>query len=205
MKRLAILGASGHGTVVADAALCAGWDAVSFFDDAWPLTASIGHWQVEGTAADLIRRRAEYAGAIIAIGSNTVRLSRHIELRDAGVPMATIVHPAAVVSSLASIAEGTMIVAGAVINPFAIIGAACIVNTSASVDHHCELADGVHVGPGAHLGGNVRVGRGSWIGIGASLKHGIDIGEGVTIGAGAVVLCTVGDDVTAVGVPARPI
>ena len=205
MKRLAILGASGHGAVVADAALCAGWDSVSFFDDAWPITSRIGPWQVEGTSADLVRRVADYAGAIVAIGRNSVRLSKHIELGRAGVPMVTIVHPAAVISPLASIAEGTVIVAGAVVNPFAKIGAACIVNTSASIDHDCELADGVHVGPGAHLGGNVRVGRGSWIGIGASLKHGIDIGEEVTIGAGAVVLRTLGNAVTAVGIPARPI
>jgi hypothetical protein len=34
--RLAILGASGHGKVVADAAGLAGWDEVVFFDDAWP-------------------------------------------------------------------------------------------------------------------------------------------------------------------------
>jgi glycosyltransferase involved in cell wall biosynthesis len=34
--RLAILGASGHGKVLADAAEQCGWPSVSFFDDAWP-------------------------------------------------------------------------------------------------------------------------------------------------------------------------
>ena len=34
--RLAILGASGHGKVAADAAEQGGWPSVAFFDDAWP-------------------------------------------------------------------------------------------------------------------------------------------------------------------------
>lgn len=38
MKTLAILGASGHGKVVADAALSSGlWTKVVFYDDAWPV------------------------------------------------------------------------------------------------------------------------------------------------------------------------
>jgi hypothetical protein len=44
MKRLAILGASGHGKVVADTALSAGWAEVVFFDDGWPGLQANGHW-----------------------------------------------------------------------------------------------------------------------------------------------------------------
>ena len=33
---LAILGASGHGKVLADIAELSGWSAIEFFDDAWP-------------------------------------------------------------------------------------------------------------------------------------------------------------------------
>ncbi len=36
MKRLAILGASGHGKVVAEIAELCGWGKIHFFDDAWP-------------------------------------------------------------------------------------------------------------------------------------------------------------------------
>ena len=55
--RLAILGASGHGKVVADAALGAGWQP-TFYDDAWPGVSSCGPWPVVGTSADLIRDAA---------------------------------------------------------------------------------------------------------------------------------------------------
>ena len=48
MKRLALLGASGHGKVVADAALAGEWDEVAFFDDAWPQRQRNGVWPVLG-------------------------------------------------------------------------------------------------------------------------------------------------------------
>ncbi len=39
MSRLAVLGASGHGKVVADCAELVGWSDIVFFDDAWPKIA----------------------------------------------------------------------------------------------------------------------------------------------------------------------
>lgn len=205
MRRLAILGASGHGRVVADAALAAGWQEVVFYDDAWPAVSASGPWEVVGRTAELRRDSAQLDGAIVGIGDNTTRLLKLRDLAAGGVVLASVVHPAAVVSPRADVGEGSVIFAGAVLNPFARLGRGCIVNSCASVDHDCELADGVHVSPGAHLGGGVRVGEGSWIGIGASVIQGVSIGVGVTVGAGAAVVDDVADDETVVGVPARPI
>lgn len=205
MKRLAILGASGHGKVVADAALLVGWQSVDFFDDAWPRVSSIGPWPVVGTTADLISQAPQHEGAVVAIGDNATRLMKLDVLAAAGVELASIVHPAAVVSPFAKVGEGSAILAGAVLNAFAVLGRGCILNTCSSVDHDCELAEGVHVSPGVRLGGDVRVGRGTWIGLGASVKHGVCIGAGVLVGAGASVVNDVSDGLTVVGVPAKPI
>jgi sugar O-acyltransferase (sialic acid O-acetyltransferase NeuD family) len=203
VKRLAILGAGGHGKVVADAALLAGWQSIIFFDDAWPEVSAIGPWTVEGSTSELLRDSAKFHGAVVAIGDNTVRLAKQHELLDAGIVLVTVVHPTAVVSPFAEVGEGSVIFAGAVLNPFARVGGACILNTGASVDHDCELADGVHVGPGAHLGGGVRVGKGTSIGIGAAVRRGIAIGAAVVVGAGAAVVHDISDGLTVVGVPAR--
>lgn len=203
MKRLAILGASGHGTVVADAALAAGWQSVSFYDDAWPNVTAIGPWRVEGRTAELLRDAAQFDGAVVAIGKNAVRLMKFRQLADSGLVMVSVVHPAAVVSPRAEVGAGSVIFAGAVVNPFAALGSCCIVNTGASVDHHCRLADGVHVSPGARVGGTVTVGEASWIGIGAAVKQTVVIGADVVVGAGAAVICDVADGLTVVGVPAR--
>lgn len=205
MKRLALLGASGHGKVVADAALASGWDTVEFFDDAWPQRQKNGPWPVMGDSTALFARLREVHGVIVAIGDCAVRWDKHRALQAAGAPLVTVVHPAAVVSRYAQLGLGTVVMAGAVVNIDAVIGRAGIINTGATVDHDCSIGDAVHICPGAHLSGNVQVGNGSWVGVGATVKQGMIIGQRVMIGAGAVVVRTVADGLTIVGNPAAPL
>jgi acetyltransferase-like isoleucine patch superfamily enzyme len=95
--------------------------------------------------------------------------------------------------------------AGVVVNPATVVGAHCILNTACSVDHDGRLGEAVHVSPGARLAGNVTVGDESWIGIGSCVIEGRTIGDRCIVGAGAAVISDIPDDVTAVGVPARPV
>ncbi len=204
MTTLGILGASGHGCVVADAALLSGWSAVRFYDDNWPTLQMVGAWPVVGDSTVLLSQASELDGVIVAIGDNVVRLRWFSELMLHGAVLVSIVHPTAVISPFASIGDACTIAAQAVIGPFATVGHAAIVNTGATVDHHCRLANGVHVSPGAHLGGNVTVGEASWIGIGAAVRQLITIGSHAVVGAGAAVVADVPDGHVSVGVPARP-
>jgi sugar O-acyltransferase (sialic acid O-acetyltransferase NeuD family) len=201
--RLAILGASGHGKVIADMALLLGYTDVVFFDDAWPTKSSAGRWSVIGTIETLLGSMADYDAVIVGIGDNRIRFEKHAVLAAANGPFVTLVHPAATVSHFAQIGEGSVICAGAVVNVDAVLGAAVIVNTGATVDHDCRLADGVHIAPGAHLSGGVHVGESSWIGVGACVKQGVRIGSSVMVGAGAVVVYDIPDGVMVVGNPAR--
>lgn len=205
MKRLAILGASGHGKVVADAAVAAGWDEIVFYDDAWPRRRSNSRWAVAGDAAVLVGALNDHDGIIVAVGNNRTRLDLARRLIGAGAHLVSIVHPRAVVSRYAEIGDGTVAFAGAVVNVDSSIGRACIINTGATVDHDCELADSVHLSPGAHLAGGVRVGEASWVGIGACVKQLVTIDSDVTVGAGAVVVSHIPAEQTVVGVPARPL
>lgn len=205
MKRsLAIVGAGGHGRVVADCAEVLGWDRIEFFDDKGAGTSS-GPWPVVGTVGALFDRLGDYDGVVVGIGANRARLDRHRALVARGAAMATLIHPGATVSRHARIDAGTVVFAGAVVNFGAVIGQACIINTAATVDHDDRLADGVHLSPGAHLGGGATVGECSWIGLGASVREGVTIGRNVRIGAGAAVVAAAPDDVDLVGVPARPL
>lgn len=203
MNRLAILGASGHGKVVADTAECCGWPAIEFFDDAWPRIASNGAWPVVGNTATLVERLADYDGVVVAIGNNAVRHAKLLELQGACAPLATLIHPAASVSRYASIGSGSVIFAGVVINADACIGGGAVLNTGCSVDHDCLLGKAVHISPGARLAGGVQVGDLSWVGIGASVRQMIRIGMRVVVGAGAAVVSDIPDNLIVAGVPAK--
>ncbi|CAJ0681132.1 Putative acetyltransferase EpsM [Ralstonia mannitolilytica] len=205
MNRLALFGAGGHGKVVADAALAAGWTDIVFFDDAWPRLKSNGHWPVVGDFDALMGRAYPFQSVHVSIGNCAVRLRKQQELQAAKIELATIIHPRACVSQFAHVGMGSAVMAGAVVNVDTVIGDACIINTGATVDHDCRLAAGVHVCPGAHLSGNVTVGARSWIGVGAIVRQGISIGDDAMAGAGAVIVKAVGNGLTVVGCPAVPL
>ena len=205
MNKLAILGASGHGKVIADAALCMGVNTVVFFDDKWPLLDGISEWNVIGNTALLLSNTIDSDGIIIAIGDNTIRNNKARVLSDRGYSLTKIIHPSAIISRFASIGEGSVIFAGAIVNPDCIIGKNCIINSGAIIEHDCVLGDGVHISPGARLAGNVRVGDLSWIGIGACVRQQINIGNSVIVGAGSVVINDVEDNSTVIGIPGRTV
>lgn len=205
MKRLVIVGAGGHGKVVADAAeAMRKWSEIVFVDTKYPHLKSCSHWSVVGNDGCLDRLACD-AEFIVAIGSNAIRGSVHSTLVSKGLKIATIIHPRSYVSAYCQIGSGSVVFAGAVINVDCRIGEATIINTGATVDHDCIIGDSTHISPGAHLAGEVSVGVGTWIGIGASVIQQINIGDRVTVGAGAIVVSDISDGVTAVGIPAKPI
>ncbi len=204
MSRLIILGAGGHGRVVADAAEeAAGWDAHQFLDDRSPGLSSSGAWQVIGRIRDLELHLDEQAQYVVAIGHAGTRIRLVDVLETHAMTIASVIHPRAAISRYAVIGRGAVVFAGACVNVGAKLGRAVIVNTGATVDHDCELGDAVHVCPGAHLAGDVKVGEGTWIGIGASVRQGIAIGAHVMVAAGAAVVSDIPPGTTVLGVPAR--
>lgn len=204
MERLAILGASGHGKVIADTAQESGWNSLVFFDDDAAGRARVGQWPVVGGTAELLMSLSEFDGVIVAIGHNRVRLAKTRELATSGAKSVSLVHPRAYVARDVQVGGGTVILAGAVVQPGSLIGSGVIINTGATVDHDCVLADGVHVCPGAHLAGGVSVGECAWLGIGCVVKQYTAIGVDAVVGGAAAVMTPVTDGTTVVGVPARP-
>ena len=203
-KRLVIMGAGGHGLVVADIARAMGFSEICFLDDRWPALARALAWPVVGKFSDLSRVLQPSDQVIAAIGDNASRLALHRSLlvQDRQIPVLR--HPSSVVSEDAQVGLGSVVMALVAVNPSAVIGDAVILNTSCSIDHDCFLEDGVHISPGAHLAGGVSVGTCSWIGIGSSIREGISIGQGSLIGAGSVVVRDVPPGSRVAGNPARP-
>lgn len=203
MKRLAILGASGHGKVVADAAELSGWNEIVFFDDAWPDVKSNSVWPVLGNTADLLESVSEFSGVAVAIGNNAIRLEKLNLLRNQGVVLPAIIHPNSVVSRYAKIGDGSVVCAGVIVNADTQVGVGAILNTGCSIDHDCVLAEAVHISPGARLAGGTKVDACAWVGIGAVVRQLITIGADSVVGAGAAVVKDVPPGVVVVGNPAK--
>jgi len=205
VSTLAILGASGHGKVIADLAETLGWENIKFFDDAWPAKTQLEEWEVSGDTEVLLSSVGQFDGIVVAIGNNRVRLEKYKCLSEAGATLVKLVHHSSVVSSKSCLGKGSVVMAGAVINAFSSVGDACIVNTGATIDHDCVLADGCHVSPGANLAGSVSLGEGAWVGIGANVRQNITIARHAVVGAGATVVKDVANNEVVVGCPAKPI
>ncbi|TMP79141.1 acetyltransferase [Pseudoalteromonas sp. S983] len=205
IKELAIVGASGHGKVVADIAEQLGF-IVKFFDDAYPSKTHIEHWPIYGSCADLIALNnmdnKRISNAIVAIGNNQIRQQKVELLKQNSFNLITLIHPTAVISQYVTIAQGSVVFAGAVINAFANVGVGCIINTAAVIEHDCIIADFTHICPNVALAGGVTVGSRGWVGIGSQVKQLITIGDNCLIGAGSTVVKNIPDNVTAFGSPA---
>lgn len=198
-EKVVIIGASGHGKVIADIILKSGDEVVGFLDDNPNLTESFIGFPALGKVADAIIYQ-EYK-FVVAIGNADIREKIVNELE---VEWYTAIHPNAVISSIGvEIGEGTVVMANAVINSDAKIGKHCIINTGAIVEHDNFLGDFVHVSVGAKLAGAVRIGRKSWVGIGSQIIQCKTICDEVIIGAGATVISDIQEKGTYVGVPAK--
>jgi sugar O-acyltransferase (sialic acid O-acetyltransferase NeuD family) len=206
-RRLLIVGAGGHGAVVAEAALAAGWTEIAFFDDRWPGLADTRGLPVIGTVAVLQQQlggpNQQPCDVVVAVGDNTCRLELALALAAAGATLATVVHPFSSVSPTAHLGAGSVVLAGAVLNAGTRLGLAGIVNTRASIDHDCHIGDGVHVCPGVTLAGHVTVHDLAWLGVGSCAIQGVTVGRAALVAAGAVVVRDVPAAARVAGCPAK--
>lgn len=196
-KKLIIIGASGHGKVVADIALLNGYDEIVFLDDDDENIKDCAGFPVVGKTAEAHEMDGD---KIIAIGNARIR-----EKLQGALHTVTLIHPQAVIGRNVNIGEGTVVMAGAVINSETRIGKGCIINTCASVDHDCVVGDYVHVAVGSHICGTVHVGSRTWIGAGTTVSNNINISNDVIIGAGTIVVKDIDEEGTYVGVPSKKI
>ncbi len=199
-NRLIIIGAGGHGKVVADIAFKSGYTDISFADDksfglcmGFPIICKIN---------DAEKFNDGNTDFVIAIGNNEIRkeISEKYSLN-----WVSLIHPSAQIGMNAKLGLGTVVMAGAVINPCAVVGNHCIINTCAVIEHDNVIKDYVHISPNSALGGTVTVGELTHIGIGATVKNNVEICENCIIGAGGVVVTDVVHRGTYVGVPVKRI
>lgn len=204
-RKLAVIGAGGHGKVVAELAAALGtYGEIVFLDDR--AQGSVNGFPVIGTTLLLENSLSpEQFDIAVAVGNNRIRRQIAEKAAALGFALPILIHPDATVSPSATVGQGSVIMAKAVVQADSVLKDGVIVNTAATVDHDCLLDAFVHISPGVHLSGNTRIGEESWIGTGACSRQQIRIGSGATIGAGAVVVRDVSDGMTVAGNPAKPL
>lgn len=197
-KEVIIIGAGGHGKVIADIINKSGDRVIGFLDDGCTAETVLGYPILGKTDKCLNYRDKEF---FIAIGSNAVR--KKISEKYNMLKYYTAIHPSAVIAMDVEIGDGTCVMAGVVINTSARIGGHCIINSGSVIEHDNKLADFVHLSPGAILCGTVNVGEGTHIGCGVTVKNNTYIVSETVIGAGAAVVKDIDIPGVYCGVPAR--
>lgn len=207
MKTLIIIGAGGHGRVVADCAeLTNQYQKIVFLDDSYPEKLKNLHWDIIGPAASFKQYSLKYGVVstdfIVALGSNKLRAQILSTLSAEKLNIASIIHPSAIISSNAIIKEGVVVCANAVINIGTIVNSGSIINTASTIDHDCDIGECVHISPGANIAGSVVIKQYSWVGIGASVIECITLQKNTQVAAGSVVIKSTKENSLYAGIPA---
>jgi len=189
-KNVIIIGASGHGHVIADIVLASGDNLVGFLDD-----------DVAKDTLGIVSDYKKYADCEFIVGVGNTEIRKNLSL----LPLKwhTAIHPSAVISPSSRIGEGTVVMPNAVVNAQSIIGNHCIINSGAIVEHNNIIGNYSHISVGAKLGGTVTLGESVWIGIGAVVSNNLSIDNDVIIGAGSVVVKNILMPGKYIGVPAK--
>lgn len=206
-----VIGAGGHALVLLDALALAGAVEVKGLLDAnrslWG-SRVLGHPVLGGDELLAGLSAQGVDSFLVGLGSTRVEPRRRALYEAgarAGLRALTLVHPAAVVSSSASLGAGSALLAGAIVNAAARVGQNAIINSGALVEHGARVGDHVHVASRAVILGDAQIGEAAFIGAGAIVKQGISVGAGALVGAGAVVLEDVPPGARVAGVPATGI
>lgn len=204
---LVVIGSSGHGRVVAEAAQRAGHRVIGFIDD-FTLGGDVDGLPRLGGCDKLAELAKAHPGlgAAVGIGDNHNRASvaeRALKIAPE-LNLPAIIHPAAVVAPNVIIGAGSVILAGAVVNAGARLGELALVNTGAIVEHDVGLGKASSLAPGAIVAGWSRLGEGAAVMMGALVREKCQIGDHALVGMGAVMLEDLPPYTVAWGNPARP-
>jgi sugar O-acyltransferase (sialic acid O-acetyltransferase NeuD family) len=185
-KKLAIIGAGGHGKVVGEIALLNKYKIIHFFDDEIEKIKNFP-FTISGNLDYLVNHLKDYDSFFVAIGDNQKRYNKLEWLKKQKKNIINLIHPKSTISKFSSLGLGISVMANAVINPGTFIKEGVIINSSASIDHDCVIECFSHISPNCSLSGNVRVGKFTHLGTGTSVHPGINIGNNVKTAVGSKV------------------
>jgi len=211
MKSLILLGCGGNAYDVLDVVDAinvaqAHWQIAGFLDDQRAIGSEFCGRTIVGRLADAQRFTDAFFMNTIGSDQNFRRRAELIAATGvAAERFATLVHPAAAVSSRAALGRGVCVNFGACIAGAVVVGDHVWVGTQAVIGHDAVLENHCVIAPAAVLSGFTRIGQAAYIGANATIKQRVTIGDEALIGMAAVVTRDVCPGNTVVGNPARPL
>jgi len=208
-ERIAVFGAGGFAREVAWLAEVCGYRVSCFVDDD---PTKIGRVLNELPILSLDECATKFPDVRVSAGIGSPQSRKAIMDRVAGrgLEICTLIHPRVERSRWITFGAGVVICAGNILTTNIAVGNHVQINLDCTVGHDVQLADYATLAPGVHVSGFVHIGYGAYVGTGATIINGtrdqpLTIGAGAVVGAGACVTRSVDENVTVVGVPAKPV
>lgn len=202
-KEVVIIGYSGHGFVVADAAINNSIKLNHYTE----ITESkinpfnLNYLGFEGDK-NFIGWEKDYE-YILGIGDNNLRRKIGDSVIAKNQKLINVIDISANLSKTARIGIGVFISKNVCVNVLTEISDYVILNTGCIIEHECKIGKASHIAPGAVLAGNVSVGENTFIGANSVVRQGIKIGKNVIVGAGSVIVKDISDYSIFYGNPAK--
>lgn len=143
-------------------------------------------WSWENAKALFSVKDIEIFVAIGYRGTNSIRESRYIEVKDAGYKLASYISSRATILT-ESIGENCFILENNVLQPFTSIGNNVFMWSGNHLGHHSVVEDHVFISSHVVISGKCRIGRNSFLGVNSCLYDGVTLGEYSVVGAGTVI------------------
>lgn len=205
--KLAIYGAGGLGREVCLIAQLLNskesrWEEIVFVDD------GVVEKRLKGlsyfTFDQLVNKNFTDIEICIAIGEPQTRVSLRERVVEAGLPLATLVHPNVYVPDSSSVSPGCIICNYVSITCDIHIAENVYIHPNVCVGHDARIGSDSVISSFVDVAGNCTVGCQSFIAMGVIMKHGTTVGANTIIGMSSVVNADIPDGVIALGNPARP-
>ncbi len=196
-KPLIFIGAGGHAAVLMDILIQQGRNIIGIVSpkkDERSIFSGVDWYTNDEDVLKFDCSDVKLVNAVGSIPGQKLRYQLTNYYKKLGYEFETVISDHAIVSSNATLLEGTQVMHGAIINSGSEIGAYTIINTGAIVEHDCNIGSENHIAPGVTISGGVTTGNQVHLGIGSSVIQSVTIGDNSVVGAGATITRSIGSN-----------
>lgn len=178
------------------------WEKIVYIDDNELITEVLG---VPCYTFDRTKDMLSEFEISIAIGDPAIREKVYNKVNNAGVKLATLVHPGVYIDESSKVGEGVTICEGVTTTSCVVLEDNVYVHPHAVIGHDIRIGKHSVVGANSEIGGANIIGERVFIGFMAGTLDELKIGDDVEISAGSIVFRDIEPGMIVMGNPARVI